>query len=406
MNALLDVLSDRLNPVLVKEVRQSMRGRYFRAVYILTIFVAMFFGMLVLLFAGDSDDAGSPFFFTIYGCLVLAVTGLIPLQAFLSVGISWDREAMDMLNLTGIRPRQIVMGRLASAVTQGGLMTLALLPFLAMSYLLPGVDPLAMMVVLSTTLAFGVMVVCIALLMSWLTSNRLLRVLLLAALGMGLFMSAWTAFVSGVGLMGSPSELQSLEFLLGLLVLWLMFFALAGFCLVASVARLSHKEENRSTWMRLYILGILALSFFGAQYMGRSTGMDPEVPIMLYMMALLSVMPGLALLVTEPERLGRRVQLQVPKNPVLAFLLMPLYPSGGTGAMFSLLVVFTFMGAFLILPPVSQPDWLPYEGSIIILGGYTLWALMVPSAMMSPWTTHKPVRIYACLLYTSPSPRD
>jgi hypothetical protein len=397
MNALLDFFSDQLNPVLVKEVRQSMRGRYFRVVYILTIFVAMFFGMLVLLFAGDSDEAGTPFFFTIYGCLVLAVSGLIPLQAFLSVGISWDREAMDMLNLTGIRPRQIVMGRLASSVTQGGLMTMALLPFLAMSYLLPGVDPLAMVVVLATTLAFGVMVVCIALLMSWLTSNRLLRVLMLALLGMGLFMSSWTAFMSGIGMMQSPEGLQSVEALLAILVLWLMFFVVAGFCLVASVARLSHREENRSTWMRLYIIGILFISYLGLWSMGTYPGMDPELSTVLYALALLSVMPGMALLVTEPERMGRRVQLQVSKNPVVAFFLMPLYPSGGTGAMFCFLMVLSFMGAFLLLPPVAQLDWLPYEGSIIVLGGYTLWALMVPSVMTSPWTVLRPVRIYAVM---------
>ena len=47
--SLLERFSDRLNPVLLKEVRQAMRGRYFKITFWLTLTIATLVGLTVLL---------------------------------------------------------------------------------------------------------------------------------------------------------------------------------------------------------------------------------------------------------------------------------------------------------------------------------------------------------------------
>ena len=73
MTAVLGWFDDRLNPILVKEVRQAMRGRYFRWVFVWTIMLAMSFGLFTLLLGQEDASIGQWFFTAIYGCMVLSL---------------------------------------------------------------------------------------------------------------------------------------------------------------------------------------------------------------------------------------------------------------------------------------------------------------------------------------------
>lgn len=382
----IDRVGDRLNPILVKEIRQALRSRYFRGSYVITLLIATLLGTIVLLPNRHRLDVGEGFFAAIYACLVFAVMGLVPFQAFLSVGITWEREQLDALNLTDLRPSQIVRGRLWSSLVQGGLIVIALLPFLALSYLLPGTDPLGMALCLVMTLAAGAMLVCVALAMSWLSTNRLGRVLLLAVLGMLLMSFCWAAFMSGVEVIDSASDFQRPEGRFAIVMFLSMFASVGGLCLVGATARISHPEENRSTGMRLFILGVLAISAFIPYAVIWYLSPASETVIVTVVVTLFGLMLPMSLVVTEPERLGRRVQRQVPRNSLVALLLHPLFPGGGSGALFVILAVSAYIFLFIVLPPHENYIQVEYTESLIVVWAYTLAALLFPSAVSSLWT--------------------
>lgn len=395
MTAVLGWFDDRLNPILVKEIRQAMRGRYFRWVFVWTIMLAMSFGLFTLLLGQEDPSIGQWFFTAIYGCMVITVTGLIPFQAYVSVGLSWEQESMDVLNLTTLRPYQMVLGRLGSSVVLEGLVVLALLPFLAMGYLLPGSDPLAMLVVVVMTVIYGLSQVSMSIFLSWLTQNRLLRVLILAGLGMHLFGGAWTAFVMGLSLLESPATVHTSGLQFGL------FWAVAGcavfmvFSSIAAMMRLAHPEENRSTAVRVLVV----LWLFGGLVLSRamlghsiSSG-DDFYTACIFVLCL--ALPVMSLLVTEPETMGRRVRLHVPRNGMLAALLTPWFPGGGNGVVFCVTTIVVYMLGVGLMPlNVADPiDELWFI--LFMLGCYALCALLFPSAILSPWTRNPRIRAAA-----------
>ncbi len=111
-------LDDRLNPILVKEVRQALRSRYFWGTYALALAAATIIGSFLLGMVDDPDELGAVFFGVVYFCLAASTMGLVPFQAFLAAGGTWDAERTNLLLLTALTPRQIVQGRLMASVVQ------------------------------------------------------------------------------------------------------------------------------------------------------------------------------------------------------------------------------------------------------------------------------------------------
>ena len=68
-------ISERLNPVLIKEVRQALRGASFRNVYLVTLILIGVVGTTVLLNLGISNDAGGGRIYgtAVVGCLCVGV---------------------------------------------------------------------------------------------------------------------------------------------------------------------------------------------------------------------------------------------------------------------------------------------------------------------------------------------
>src|SRR3954470_11128594 len=80
---LLDRLSDLLSPIVVKEVRQMVRGREFNYSFSLSIIA----GLIVAFIAGTSatsgtGDAGIRIFSSLMACLALVGLVIAPLGAF------------------------------------------------------------------------------------------------------------------------------------------------------------------------------------------------------------------------------------------------------------------------------------------------------------------------------------
>ena len=385
----LERLSDQLNPVLVKEVRQAMRGRYFRISFWVTLLGATLLGLTILLLMQDegSDEMGVVFFGILFGFMTLATQVLVPFSAFLSVGSEWDENTWDLLTLSNLRPRQIVLGKILSAGVQSLLYYSAFSPFLVFAFLLRGVDAGAMLWVLGMSFVASILTSSFAAALSSLSGNRFARVLLMVFLASVLVQSSFglTAFV--VQIVSFPNTLRDPQFLEGTLAALSIGLALSAFFFAGATSRLAHPEENGSTPLRLTVLAIVAVGLAWASFI--SMGSGQEEPIVGSAGAALGLLTVTGLLFTaERERLGRRVEHALAGRRLRSFLMMPLLPGGARGLVF-FLASGALVACWVHLMEAVDPRLSLNAGQRLIpwvLLGFGFIHLGLISGLMSSWS--------------------
>lgn len=168
-----------MNPVLARELRIRLRGR--QAWILLTIYLVLLALTVFLVYQGESGSLGngdpfsapSPTRFASVGrsvfewlmmLMLLLVLFLVP--GFTSGALAGERERQTLvpLQVTLLRPWQIVVGKLVASFAFLGLLVVATAPFLAVAYLIGGVTIGSVLrgvgVVLFTGLALSGLTVC------------------------------------------------------------------------------------------------------------------------------------------------------------------------------------------------------------------------------------------------------
>lgn len=325
-----------LNPVWVKELRQSLRSRLFRVAFLATLICAATFSDLAL--GTASESLGLHLFQISYGVLTATVVGLVPFYIFYASPGEGQARAMDLVQLTGLSPWRIATGRWLMALTQIGLFYSAFLPFMAVAALLPGIDLLAAGLVLAGTAISAAAAAAVSVGLGAILHSRLVRALMGIVLAGALFYTAAGTGVAGVQLLERPESIAqdgfALAFLGGLAVILL----LGAYGLAGATAALTHPEGNRATPLRLVTLVGALLGFGLIALATQAPGMvatDIAVGSLL-VIAILGVPIGISLV--EPDRLGRRVAAQLPPTGV-SLLLSPLLPGGRRAQSFGALLL-------------------------------------------------------------------
>ena len=392
-------LGDWLNPVLVKEIRQAQRGKVFSISLVVTVLLALLGCMLMTLdMASNTSRAGQEFFTLVYVFLCSAMLLIVPFQAFHAMGSEWDDHTFEMLVLSNLKPGQIVLGKILAAFVQTLLFFAAFLPFIAVAFLLRGVDMLVLAVVLGLTVYASLWFTTVSVMFSTLARNRFLRVLMMVVIAGTLvgMISGATAMASE--LMRRPDQIVDAEFWLALPQVLAMssFVGLLAFFISCNL--LAHEEENRSTNVRV-LISVGTLIFLVLMVVNVSIPSSPlprEVVFGAAIFAVFAVAVAAVFICTEPEKLGRRVRQTVPKSRGLAMLTMPWFPGRGRGAVFLLLHLGALAaGAFALAPFARVLTWggsVASGHSIMSTGGlgllvaitYALLYTLVPIGVLLP----------------------
>ncbi|QDV06007.1 ABC-2 family transporter protein [Planctomycetes bacterium Poly30] len=390
-------LGDWLNPVLVKEVRQAQRGRVFTVALVATVLITLLSCVIMALDLSDSNtQPGRSFFTVVYVFVCGAMMLVVPFQAFSSMGSEWDDHTYEMLVLSNLKPRQIVMGKLLAAVVQSALLLAVFLPFLATAFLLRGVDMLVLGVVLALTAYASVWLSTFSIMLSAVTRNRLLRVLLMVMLGGGLASLVSGAAALAQEFINRPDQMADTEFWIALPQILVVFTLLGVLAFVITCNLLAHEEENRSSNVRILgSVAIFALLALVALNVGLATvGLPREGVFGFSVVGIFALTAVSVFLCSEPERLGRRVGPTVPRRPWLAFLTLPWYPGGGRGAAYLLLHLAVLVaGGFAIALFAEPPSYArtPASSSLNSEGG----AVLLLSAVYAVLYTLVPIGILA-----------
>lgn len=352
MIGLLERLGDRLNPVLVKEVRQALRGNYFRFTFWATVSLATVLGVMLIVTEDGEGPDGRAFLGVMFGCLALATHALVPFFAFVAMGGEWEENTYDLLQLSDLKPRQIALGKILSSGVQAMLYYSAFGPFLVFAFLLQGVDLLAVGIMLGGSAVLALVLSTVAVAVSTLSTKRYLRMFLHACLAAVLAVATMLSMQAGSIMVAMPQQIRTGEFLAGLGVALLSLLWLGGMAYAVAVARLAHREENSSTAGR--ILTAVSVPYAVSGFLLVS-GLVPGVrgdhgELMLFFFSLAFVVLFVAsiLFCSEPDRLGRRVRLEVPTGRGAALLSVPFLPGGSRGILFYLACSALLLGALVI----------------------------------------------------------
>jgi hypothetical protein len=276
-------LGDRLNPLVVKEVRQGLRSRVFWVSFGLMLLSCLIISMVayVSTLDGGLSSRGQGFFFAFFVCLGLVHFFIIPYSAYRSLAREREDETWVLLILTGLGPRSILRGKVASFLVQAGLYASAVGPFLLFSYYLNGIDLPTILVVLALGACWLVFLTVVAVCAATLADGRMGRALvhlgLLGLLGLSLLYGLTAAYVLGEqGFRSLAREDEFLFFAAGFL--WAML-TYGWLLFETAAARLSLPTENYSRGPRLAFTVQAVLSALLVVALWRVEDKDADVVI-------------------------------------------------------------------------------------------------------------------------------
>jgi hypothetical protein len=349
-------LDDGLNPILVKNLKQAIHGKFLHRTFGLSLIGATLAGLLALL-AIDSDagsDSGQDFLSFIYFAFCFGVVGVLPISALIN-GDS-DKARTEKLFLSPLTAAAIVRGRLWAALGQGGILAMALVPFMSLSLILPGVDLVVLLIVIITTLLLGISLSAVGVGLSSFVTHRMLQAFVTAFMAMGQLGAFGVAFLSGVELIEHPSQVQRNFFPSLLAIIWMHFLTLIVFSLCLGQKGVSRPEEDSARSGRRAMVALLMLALacqwilpaFGSSISGSDAAEFSQYITLVFA-------TGLAPFVVEPERMASQLQSKVSSRRLRALLQIPWISGGGRGMLLFFGMMFIWAMLWVVLPPPLDP---------------------------------------------------
>ena len=254
LDAFLERASEWLNPILVKEARQALKSRQFIVTFGLVLMYSWGVSIVGLAMIGPEATYGAKgpvMFGWYYAGLAFCLLIVVPFGAFRSLAVEQEERTYELLSITALKPRQIVSGKLGSAVVQMLVYLSAISPCLAFTYMLRGIDVLTILYILAWTALASLGLSQAGLVMGTLTENKALQVVLAVVVILGLVVAAIIGLYAALGIVFlGRIDFANIDFLVGNaagLTAWAGYMALGFF---ASVARITFASDNRSTRLR------------------------------------------------------------------------------------------------------------------------------------------------------------
>jgi ABC-type transport system involved in multi-copper enzyme maturation permease subunit len=363
-DSVIEVLGEKLNPILVKEARQAMKSKQFLITFMLLLVCGWGWSIL-----GIALQAGAVYYaesgqFMLGGYFVVLTVPLmiiVPFASFRSIAAEKDHGTFELLSITALNSRQIVTGKLAVSVLQIVVYMSALAPFIAFTYLLRGVDLLSIVWVLSHTGLLSLAFCSVGILVGTLTRSShwqvVLSVFLLAAFGFGAF--GWMAFVFNV-LLDSQMPFHEPQFWMGNAYMVTMLITYIFVAIVAASSMVSFASDNRSTPIRVTLLIQQAIWLGFNFYAWREFGDNDFLTILVIMPAISWAIAG-ALMTGEMGELSTRVKRSLPRTALGRIVLTWFFPGSGTGYVFAVCNYGVIMIAAMIMAIVA--DWANLAGA-------------------------------------------
>ena len=356
---------DRINPVLIKELRQAFHNRLMLSLS--GILLVLQFAMLVIFHLTQKEwTDGGGVFVTIDAVLmnlaILIACAYGPLQRFTEERSSSE---LDFAAITLLTPFQVIFGKLACALVTALLVASLCLPFMTVAYFFRNVTLLEIAGVfiseaVPVLLMIQLALFCGALGKKW--GQALFLVIFLQVAG-PMFIGSPVLFNTAV-LKGSPERFLFWGMQLGGVLVFLLLF-------VSTTSLITPRFANRMFLPRL--LGMVCFVLFCCvafipgvfRWLAGKAGREFEEMFLCYCpLALTAFLVLLA--VCDREEPGARVLSQVPRN-FFGRLCHFLLSSNRTGGVLCCLLALSLF----VIGAVTTSVW----------GKHTLWSLAIAAGV-------------------------
>ncbi|MEX2142578.1 MAG: hypothetical protein WD894_25215 [Pirellulales bacterium] len=354
----LEKIGEWLNPILVKECRQALKSKQFVITFALVLLCAWLWSIAGIAILGPGvyySFDGPEMFFGYYMILAFPLLVIVPYTAFRSLAGEREDRTFELLSITTLRPRQIVSGKLASAVVQMLVYLSAVSPCLTFTYMLRGIDVVSIVFILAYLFAGSLAFSLVALLLATVSRERhwqtVISLGVVVALCFAFFLSCIACYEV---LRFSAFAIEERWFWLAhgaAATAYLSYFALF-FC--AAAAQLTFASDNRSTPLRICMLaqhallaGWIALMVWEEQgeiqYMTIGVPMVIGISLATFHWSIMGMF-----LVGESPQLSPRIQRTLPKTSAGRALLSWFFPGPARGYVFVLANMAAAVGMALL----------------------------------------------------------
>jgi hypothetical protein len=348
-----------LNPIVVKELRQSVRSWAVTGMLLLFLAVLFCTSLVFLISQSFQVSANQRLGADIFQTFTVILTGasLLFIPLYIGVRIASERQDsnLDLLYITTLTPGRIVRGKFLCGAYVTVLFFSACMPFMAFTNLLRGVDLPTVFFVLVCLFLVVCAAVQVAIFVACLPVSRVLKILvaLFGTIGMFPLIGALVALFFGMMRSGVGSMI------VGGAHFWPGFFTGAGVVFAGvlllyflSVAMISPPSANRALPVRIYVTLVWLLGALIA--FGWAWKQNDErylLPWAFFSFVVLSA--AMIVVISNYDQLSLRVRRQIPAaagKRALAFLFYNGAAGGLVWVILLMAATFAVTSAFMHLP--------------------------------------------------------
>ena len=320
----LEPMGERLNPILVKEVRQALRSKRFMVAFMLALVASLAVTLIVLapsMIGGLSSQAGKTVFMGLFICYAIIAMVVVPFEVQARHMADKTHAAVDLVQITRLSAYRILSGKLQAALVTLVLYLSALVPFSTFSYLLKGVTPTMILVGFLLAVAGGVTAINFVLFASTFVKDK-------RAMGGTIFLCLWGALSVigfGVGLVQkfSGGHFGTADFWLSLGLGAAGTVALNAVLFTTTASRMSFPSANKETGPRLALFGMNLYLVAAAFSMWVSSGYDREAVLATTISALAWWALVGYFVLCVPIETNERIRNSAPRLALPGFLFWP-----------------------------------------------------------------------------------
>ncbi|MEZ5326633.1 MAG: hypothetical protein R3F19_16420 [Verrucomicrobiales bacterium] len=355
---------DLLSPIVVKELRQALRGGAFVGVF---CFVQL--GMLVItllqLWAGESQlsDLDEVFWFA----CVLALVVLVPGGSFNALAGEVRGDTFQLLQLTQLSSWRIVVGKWTATLALIMLVAIGLLPFFVFRYFRGGVALVPELVQLAIVTGIGAVVAAFTVAFSA-HQAVLVRVLAFLMIGVG----------GGLLMFGMILDEMTTQLTLpSIAMISLGACCLGLYALLMGAGTIAVGDENYSAFKRIFAMSVIATIAVVGLYPDWNPDSENQHLLLGFQIGLAAVF--LFDSVTEAPRYGKGIVTKILRVRMVrrvALLRVWFYPGWQSGHLFFLPVVMLTLIALYQIGALDHDDSLIYN----VLLGFA--SIIFPTALI------------------------
>lgn len=247
--------SDRISPMIVKELRQGLRTKAFTGIFLI-LQVVLGIAMLGAVIT-ESSDTGRLISMVVFFFFSITALILQPLRGTSTVATELKEDTLEIMSLTRLSTVRIVYGKWASLVSQSALLLAATVPYLVMRYFFGGMQLFAELAMLFTIFYVSTCLTAVTVGLSCCRSALLRALVPMLLIPAGLITISSVIIGREFGLMEEVFSFRDREMVIGFLV-WMLLCAFAGYYFLdMGVGRIAAMAENHAFRKRLVTLAVM-----------------------------------------------------------------------------------------------------------------------------------------------------